>query len=272
MRTVTSADGTRIAFDQQGDGPAVILVDGALCSRGLGPMPELAGALAEHFTVVHYDRRGRGDSTDEAPPGSFESKRELEDLAALVEATGGSASLVGMSSGGALAIEAAGRLAGIDRVIAYEVPYITDPDRTLPADYGPRLRALVADDRRSDAVRLFLRTVGMPGPLVQLMRMTPPFAKLKRVAHTLPYDAELLIEALGPERRLPRDRWATITASVAVVAGAMSPATMRDANADLARVLGAEHRELEGQNHMVKGKAIAPALIDLLRAPAADQA
>lgn len=106
MQTVTSQDGTTIAYDQTGRGDPVILVDGALCSRQLGPFRDTAAGLAPYFEVVHYDRRGRGESTDESA-GRFEIDREVEDLEALIDRVGGHASLVGMSSGGALAIEAA---------------------------------------------------------------------------------------------------------------------------------------------------------------------
>lgn len=149
-------------------------------------------------------------------------------------------------------------------MIVYEVPYITDPAATFAADYLPRMRELIEGNRRSEAVRFFLSTVGMPAPLILLMRATPPFRKLKRVAHTLPYDAELVVSPLGNERKLPADRWNSIEARVTVLAGGKSPDSMRTANADLAKVIGAEHRTLEGQNHMVKGKVLAPALAAVL--------
>jgi len=264
MTTVTSRDGSTIAFDHLGSGRPVILVDGALCSRQLGPFPDLAKALAEHFSVIHYDRRGRGESTDRSA-GTFEIDREVEDIEALVRHVGGTASLVGMSSGGVLAIEAANRLAGIQRVVVYEAPLVTDPAGRVPADYATRMRRYIAEDKPADAVRFFLRTVGMPAPMVELMRLTPAFGKLKRAAHTLPYDTELIMTALGEERTLPTDRWTSVGARVTVLAGAKSPEAMRRANAELARVLGAEHRLLEGQNHMIKGTAIAPALIECLQ-------
>ncbi len=268
MQHVSSTDGTRIALDQRGSGEPVILVDGALCSRDLGPSADTARALSEEFTVVNYDRRGRGDSTDESA-GRFETEREIEDLAALVDHLGGRASLVGFSSGGGLAIEAASRLPGIRRVVTYEVPYITHPTEGIPPDFAERLRALIAANRRSAAVRSFLRVVGMPAPLIALMRLTPPFRKLTRVAHTLPYDAAIIVDALGPDRELRRERWPAIGARVSVLAGAKSPAAMRQANAELAAVLGADHAELDGLNHMVKGRTVAPALAERLRAPVA---
>src|SRR5512140_3208432 len=104
MLSVKSKDGTRIAFEAQGSGPAVILVDGAMCYRGFGPMPGLAKLLEPHFTVYTYDRRGRGESGD-TPPYSVEC--EVEDLEALIHAAGGSAYLLGLSSGAALAMETA---------------------------------------------------------------------------------------------------------------------------------------------------------------------
>ncbi len=103
MKTVTSKDGTTIAYDQVGNGPAVILVDGALCYRASGPSGPLAALLAPHFTVFTYDRRGRGDSTDTLPYGV---EREVEDLEALLKAAGGSAFVYGISSGAALFLRA----------------------------------------------------------------------------------------------------------------------------------------------------------------------
>jgi pimeloyl-ACP methyl ester carboxylesterase len=265
MTTVTSPDGSSIAFDHLGTGRPVICIDGALCSRQLGPFPVLARALAERFDVIHHDRRGRGESTDRSA-GTFDIDREVEDVAALVDHVGGTASLVGMSSGGVLALEAANRVAGIERVVVYEAPLVTDPAHRVPADFATRMRRHIADDEPGAAVRFFLRTVGMPAPMVELMRMTPAFGRLKRTARTLPYDAELIMAALGTERTLRTDRWSSVTAQVTVLAGAKSPEHMRRANADLADVLGAEHRLLAGQNHMVKGTAIAPALIECLGA------
>src|SRR5687768_11945325 len=123
MSTVQSKDGTKITYERVGSGPALILVDGALCSRSFGPMPKLAPFLAPHFTVYWYDRRGRGDSGDTLP---YAKQREVEDLQALIEAAGGSAHVVGLSSGAALALEAAASGAGITKVAAYEPPYMVD--------------------------------------------------------------------------------------------------------------------------------------------------
>src|SRR5215212_1912245 len=103
MPTVTSKDGTRIAFDQSGQGPALILVAGAIQYRAFGQgLVQLAALLAPHFTVLNYDRRGRGESGDTPP---FAVAREIEDIDALIDAVGGTAFVFGLSSGAALAME-----------------------------------------------------------------------------------------------------------------------------------------------------------------------
>lgn len=154
METVTSKDGTTIAYDRYGSGPPVILAARALGFREFKKMEELARLLAERCSVINYDRRGRGDSTEVTPVAP---DREIEDIAALIEAEGGSASLWGWSSGGALALRAAGAGIGVERLSVYEVPFMVDPDGRLPArDYGERLDQLVAAGDRSGAVKHFI--------------------------------------------------------------------------------------------------------------------
>ena len=159
MPTVTSSDGTSIAYDQAGAGPAVILVDGALCFRAFGPLGALAALLAPHCTVLTYDRRGRGESGDTAP---YAVEREVEDIAALITAAGGAAGLYGISSGAFLALEAARRLPGtITRLALYEPPASLDAAGIQRfTDYRAQLDALLAAGRRGDAVTLFMRLVG----------------------------------------------------------------------------------------------------------------
>jgi pimeloyl-ACP methyl ester carboxylesterase len=127
--TVTSKDGTKIAYDKMGHGPAVILVAGALCSRSFWSGPELAKLLAHGFTVYNYDRRGRGESDDTKP---YAVAREIEDIEALIDEAGGSASLYGHSSGAALALEAAIRLVKkVKKLALYEAPYNDDAEAKL---------------------------------------------------------------------------------------------------------------------------------------------
>jgi pimeloyl-ACP methyl ester carboxylesterase len=222
MGTVVSKDGTRIAFDRYGQGPPVVLVGGAFQYRAFDPRTaELAKLLSTDFTVLHYDRRGRGDSGDTAP---YSLQREVEDIDALIAKTGGSASVFGMSSGAALALEAAARGAAITSLALYEAPFIVDDSRSpFPADYLPRLNALLAQDRRGDAVGLWLRLVGVPGPVMALMRCTPGWSKFKAVAHTLPYDAAALGDTMGGAP-LPTGRWDGVTLPVLAIVGGKSPA------------------------------------------------
>jgi pimeloyl-ACP methyl ester carboxylesterase len=258
MTTVTSADGTRIAYERTGAGPAVLLVDGAMCYRASGPARPLAQRLSSTFTVYTYDRRGRGESGDTAP---YAVEREVEDIEALIKEAGGAACVYGISSGAALALEAANRGAGITRLALYEAPFIVDD--TLPArpdDYLDQLDALIAADRRGDAVRTFMRTVGVPGVFIALMRIMPAWSKLTGVAHTLPYDFRVLGDT-GRGRPLPGDRWTEATMPTLVMDGGKSPTWMRNAMAQFAEVLpAATYRTLPGQTHMLKPDAVAPVL------------
>src|SRR6266849_6329359 len=183
-KTVLSKDGTAIAFDRIGNGPPVILVDPALCDRGMGQSAQLAQLLAPHFTVFTYDRRGRGQSGDTTP---YAVAREVEDIAALLGEAGGSAFVWGTSSGAVLAMEAANRLSGIKKLALYEAPFIVDDGRSTTESDWVRIGEAVAADRRSDAVKLFLKSVGAPAFLIALMRLMPMWSKLKAIAHTLPY-------------------------------------------------------------------------------------
>lgn len=259
MDKVVSADGTAIAFERIGDGPPVILVDGALCYRDSGPSRPLAEQLASDFTVVTYDRRGRGDSGDTQP---YAVEREVEDLEALVKETGGSPCLYGISSGGALALEAANRGLAIDKLAVYEAPFVVDDSRApLPEGYVSRLEQLVASDRRADAVRQFMRQgVGLPAAVVAMMRFMPAWSKLKGVAHTLPYDTALTAD-FQHGAPLPADRWSAVQVPTLIVAGSKSPDWMRNGMKALAEVLPvAEHHTLEGQTHLVKPQVLAPVL------------
>jgi pimeloyl-ACP methyl ester carboxylesterase len=257
---VVSHDGTRIAYSRVGSGEPLVLVDGALNDRALnGPNPRLAKVLASQFTVFTYDRRGRGESGD-TPPSTVE--REVEDLQAILEAAGGTAYVYGISSGGVLALEAANRLSSIRRLALYELPFVSDDSRPpIPADFAAHLAELANTGRRAETLRYFFITgIGLPRVFVGAMRLLPAWSKLKALAHTLPYDAQLIGDA-GSGGPLPARRWANVTAPTVVIAGTKSPAWMRNAMRALGEALpNAEHRELEGQTHIVKPKALAPVL------------
>ena len=255
---VTSKDGTTIGFSVAGNGPALILIDGAMCYRGFGPMKELAAQLAPNFTVYTYDRRGRGESGDTKPYGV---EREVEDIEALINHAGGEAHVFGVSSGAALALEAANRGLAIKRLVLYEAPFIVDDTRTpIPDNYLEQLDALLAADRRGDAIKLFMKLVGVPSIFIALMGLMPAWKKLKAIAHTLPYDITI-VQDYQHGKSLPAGSWASATMPTLVVEGGKSPAWMRNAMRELADVLpNANLRTLEGQTHMVKAQKVAPVL------------
>jgi pimeloyl-ACP methyl ester carboxylesterase len=261
MSTVTSSDGSTIAFTRTGHGPAVILVDGALSYRAGGLSGPLAERLQPHFTVYTYDRRGRGDSGNTLP---YAPEREIEDLHALIEHAGGSAAVYGLSSGAALALEAARHGLPITRLALYEPPLIVDDTRPpVPDDYLAQLNQLLAADRRGDAVKLFMtKGVGLPTIMVTMMRFMPAWSRLKAVAHTLPYDAAFVDEH-QKGTPLPANRWDRVTVPTLVIHGSKSHAWVRNAAQALAdAVPNARHRTLEGQTHIVKASALAPLLIE----------
>jgi pimeloyl-ACP methyl ester carboxylesterase len=260
--TVLSKDGTAIAFDRIGDGVPVILVDGALCYRGMGQSRQLAELLAPHFTVITYDRRGRGESGDTAP---YAVEREVEDITALLSEAGGSAYLWGTSSGAVLALEAASRLSGIKKLALYEAPFIVDDSRSTTEDHWVRIGEAVAAHRRGAAVTFFLQAVGVPRLLIALMRLSPVWPKLKAIAHTIPYDG-VIVQDNQRGRPLPAKQWASVTVPTLVMDGGRSPQWMRHGNRALALVLpNAQYRTLAGQTHMLKPKVHAPTLVDFFK-------
>jgi pimeloyl-ACP methyl ester carboxylesterase len=259
-----SNDGTPIAFDRTGSGPALVLVDGALCHRAFGPSGAIAKVLAPHFTVFTYDRRGRGESGNSA---TYAVQREVDDLSALIDAAGGSAFVLGISSGAALALEAANRRLAIPKLALFEAPFIVDNTRTpIPADFLDRLHEAVQTNRRGDAVRSFMRLVGTPAIFVTLMRFLPVWSKLKAVAHTLPYDITLVKDHEKGEP-LPPGKWTGVAAPTLVMDGGKSPAWMRNAMRQLAGVLpNASYRTLPGQTHMVQPKTLVGPLVEFFQA------
>lgn len=256
MKQVISRDGTAIAFDQSGEGPAIILVGGAFQYRAIDPRTaQLAALLAQHFAVFHYDRRGRGDSGDTQ---LYAVEREVEDLEALIKEAGGRAAVFGMSSGGALAIEAAAHGLAITKLALYELPFNSGDDtaRQAAENYTRQLTALLAEGRRGDAVAFAMTTWGAPAKAVAGMRQTPIWALFEAVAPTLAYD-----DAIMGNGSVPVARLASIAVSTLVMAGGASPVFMHNAAQAVAHSLPhAELRTLEGQTHDVAPEALAPVL------------
>ena len=262
MRTVTSRDGTTIAFDQSGSGPALILVGGMFEQRAMdSEIAQLAALplLAQHFTVFHYDRRGRGDSTDTQP---FAVEREIEDIEALINEAGGSACLFGISSGAALAFEAALALDGkVKKLAMYEAPYNDDDDaRQAWKDFRKQLREVLAAGRRGDAVELFMKLLGVPADQLDGMRQYPMWPMWEAVAPTIAYDAA----ALGEDGSVPTRRAANVAVPALIMNGSVSewPFMHITAVALANAIPNAQHRTLEGQTHEVAAEAIAPVLVE----------
>ena len=262
MRTVTSKDGTTIAFDQSGEGPAVILVDGALQYRAFDQgMAQLADLLSRHFTVIHYDRRGRGDSTDIQP---YALEREIEDVEALIDEVGGSAFLYGISSGAALAMEAAIALEGrVKKLALYEAPYNDEGNsRKAWKEYRQKLNELVSAGRKGDAVGLFMMLVGMPPDQLEGMHQHPMWPLWESVGLTLAYDAA----AMGKDASVPAKRAAKVAMPTLVMDGGASFPFMHDTAKALVKAIpNAQHRTLEGQTHEVDSEVIAPVLVEFFK-------
>jgi pimeloyl-ACP methyl ester carboxylesterase len=258
MKTVQSADGTIIAFDKRGKGPALILVDGALGQRALdGETAQLAPSLSEHFAVFHYDRRGRGDSTDTQP---YAVEREIEDIDALITEAGGSASLFGISSGAALALEAAIKLGDrVKKLAMYEAPYNDDEAaRQAWKTYRKQLADVLAQGRKGDALALFMMLVGMPPEHLDAVRQHPLWPMWEAAATTLAYDAAVM----GEDASVPTEKATRVAVPTLVMDGEASFPFMHVTALTLANAIPhARHRTLLGQTHEVEAAVLAPVLV-----------
>lgn len=257
MPSVTSRDGTKIAYDRKGNGPLVVYVAGALGTRAEWSKPGLADLLSGRFTVVNYDRRGRGDSTDTLP---YSPMREVEDIEALLDAFGGAGSLYGISSGAALSLTAASALGRrVERLALYEAPYDSSPgDKRRWEEYNRELRALVSSGRNGDAVAFFMKfATATSEERVAHMRGSPAWAAMERLAPTLLYDAAVL----GEDRSVPVALAAKIVSPTLVMSGGDSLQFFAEtARALRGAIPGARLLILEGQTHNVWPAAIAPVL------------
>ena len=260
--TVTSKDGTTIAFERSGAGPVIVLVEAALSDRK--GTARLARRLSPRFTVVNYDRRGRGDSTDTPP---YTVDREVDDIEAVIDASTGCAYLFGSSSGTVLALDAAHRLGRKVRgLVLYEPPFIVDDSRAPMAEgLAGEIDRLVAAGRRHDAVRLFFRQgMGIPGWAVRLMRwLMPGWSKMVRMAHTIRYDLTLLA-GTQDGRPLPSGRWKSEAPALVMVGGKSEPFFHSGAAAVAGLLPNAQHRSLEGRDHsavVMAPKALAAEIV-----------
>ncbi len=263
MPHVTSKDGTRIGYSVTGSGPALVLVDGALCWRESGPSGPLANQLKGFFSVYTYDRRGRGESGNTKP---FAPEREIEDLEAVIGAAGGRAGVYAISSGVLLALAAADVLGPerITRMVLYEAPIYTDQSHRVDPTYVTRLSELIARGDNAGAIRLFMRNVGVPGFGIVMMQLMGVIRKLAPVAPTLAHDTAFCSPFWTSEPP-PKGTWANATMPILNVGGGKSDPWMQNAQVAISKVLpNATHRPLPGQNHMVAPEAIAPMIKEFL--------
>ena len=258
MDKVTSKDGTPIAVDKLGKGPAVVIVGGVLGDHW--QQAPLAAILAQDFTVFNYDRRSRGESGDTAP---YAVDREIDDLEAIIKEAGGSAYVYGTSGCAILALWAAARGVPMRKLALWEPPFIIPGSRPpVPADYKAQLTELLASGRRGDMVELFMtQAVGMPVEFVTQMRNAPWWSGQEALAHTLIYDANIV-----GDYSLPTERIASVQVPTLVMDGGESPWLSAAAQAVADALPNAQRRTLKGQPHNVDAAAIAPALAEFFKA------
>jgi pimeloyl-ACP methyl ester carboxylesterase len=262
MQHVTSKDGTIIAYEQSGQGPALVVVGGVLGDHH--QQAGLAALLAEHFTVYNIDRRVHGESGFTAP---YAVEREAEDLDALITEAGGSAFVYGTSGPGVLCMEAAARGLSpkMKKLAVWEPPYILEGTRPpVPQDYMEQLAQLLREGRRGDMIGLFFtKAIGMPAEFVAPMRQSPFWAAQEAFAPTLVYDATLMGNG---DFKLPKERLAKVTAPTLVIDGGTTPWLSHAADAVADTLPNAQRRTIAGQPHNVADEAMAPVLIEYFKA------
>jgi pimeloyl-ACP methyl ester carboxylesterase len=258
LQTVTSKDGTKLAVDVSGSGPALVLVSGGSVDRGANA--GLAEALRSHFTVYNYDRRGRGDSGDTPP---YAVQREIEDIEAVIALAGGKAHLYGSSSGAGLAMEAAAAGAPVDRLVMWEPPYNLDPAGRPPADSVEQLDRMVAEGRRGDAAEFFMtQMVRLPSEFVAYARTQPWWAAQEAIAHTLAYDARVM-----GDYSVPTETAARVTVPTIILTGGASFDLFRPtAEALVAAMPNGRTDVLDGQEHNVDPVVLGEAMRAFLTA------
>jgi pimeloyl-ACP methyl ester carboxylesterase len=250
--TATSADGTRIAYTRQGSGPALVLIDGALCSRAFGPHPSLATVLATDFTVYTYDRRGRGESTDTSP---YAVRREVEDLAAVIAEAGGEAFVSGHSSGALLALHA-GDLP-IPKLVLFEPPIGDEDYKSVESEFTAGLRELVESGQRGEAVRRFQQAIGIPEEIIEQMR--PVWPALEAMAHTIVYDCTIV-------EQTAYDLVRTVKTETLVLNSDVTGENLTHWAETVAEHLpNGTHRQLTGGWHGVPDEDLKPVLVEFLK-------
>ncbi|MBW7476699.1 alpha/beta hydrolase [Paenibacillus oenotherae] len=258
MKTTRSKDGTTLAYDVYGNGPALIYITGASCYRSFKPIVQDARVFAAEFTVYNYDRRGRGDSGNTLP---YSIEREIEDIEAMIDAAGGKAYLYGHSSGAVLALEAALRLGSkVQKVVMYDASYVHDEkEKAEYKQLSQTIYKLLDHGKRAEAMRTFLKGIGMPKIFVWLLPLFPGWRTMKALAPTLAYDIALT-QDLPPVERAAR-----IAVPTQIIVGEKSPASIHDVGYQLTKAIpNVKFVKLAGQDHMVNAKKLLPLLSGFL--------
>jgi pimeloyl-ACP methyl ester carboxylesterase len=254
METLRSRDGTRIAYETSGRGPALVVVNGGLSDRSA--VVPLRPLLDPHLTLFAYDRRGRGDSGDTPP---YAPEREIEDLAAVIEAAGAPAFVFAHSSGAMLALRAAMSRVPMRRLAVNEPPFIVPGTRPIPPRaITSRIAQRIAANDRGEALRIFLlEQIGLPPPALEQLKASPMWPRMIALAHTAPYDSEI-----GGDSELPVASLAKLTLPTLVLNGTASFAWIAETARALFRALpNAQAVHLEGQPHSPAPGVLAPALV-----------
>jgi pimeloyl-ACP methyl ester carboxylesterase len=259
---IKSKDGTRIAFDKAGEGPAIIIVSGALSQRALGAAEPLVSALSRNFTIYSYDRRGRGESGDTQP---YSVEREIEDIEALIDDAGGSAHLYGISSGAALVLLAAARLgkSKVPQLALYEPPYPVDSEKKKQgfADQRKRIDELVKTGKRGESAAFHFTAIGTPPEQLEKLRKSPEWPLMEEVEHTLAYDYAILNDGA-----IPVDAAKKATMPALVMNGDKSFEFMAETAKNLSKMMpNARWKTLKGQAHHPSPEILAPILSEFFK-------
>jgi pimeloyl-ACP methyl ester carboxylesterase len=258
MEKVISKDGTIIAYGKTGSGPALILVDGAMCNSTFGPMPKLIPILSKNFTVVCYDRRGRGSSSDST---TYSPEREIEDIGAMIDSLDSPVFIFGMSSGAILSLMAAAKWKKIDKLVLYEPPFELEDNKNHlnSRTHIAEIRNMLSSGNKSDAVKYFLqKIVNMPSFLITVFKVLPMWNRLIELVNTLPYDLEITNSFT-----LQILKSYSILTPTLIVYGSKSPEVLKEAASEASeRIPNSRIRVLEGESHNVSMKVLAPVLTD----------
>ena len=259
MGKITSKDGTQIAYSKTGQGPALVLVDGAFCYRDYGVTPKLVPLLSSYFTVFSYDRRGRGESTDMKP---YSVDREIEDLKGIVSVTNEIPFVYGISSGAALLLQSVDKGLIVKKIALFEPPYVVVNvnDIAPPEDAESELITLIGDGQKSSAVKYFMtKVMGIPAPIIFLFKLfrKSEWKKNESVAQTLSYDI-----ALMGNYSVPKELTSRINLPAIVIGGEKSPKNLLNAVKAVGQSIPDSRVSLlKGQSHNVSQEVLAPVLI-----------